>query len=85
MSFSHDAWNQLKSITADELIRALKKDNWTQDESKSAVLVFRSQDGSKRVTVHYHQKKTHGPKLLKGLLASIGWNEDDMRRIKLIK
>ncbi len=28
---------------------------------------------------------TYGPKLLKGLLADIGWEEKDLRRLKLIK
>ena len=37
------------------------------------------------MVIHYHPRKTYGPKLLKALLADIGWSEADMRRIKLIK
>jgi predicted RNase H-like HicB family nuclease len=38
-----------------------------------------------RVTIHYHPKKTYGAKLLKGLLEDIGWSEEDMERLQLIK
>jgi hypothetical protein len=36
-------------------------------------------------SVHYHPKETYGPKLLKGLLEEIGWTEDELKRLKLIK
>jgi hypothetical protein len=39
----------------------------------------------KRIVIHYHPRKTYGPKLLKSLLADIGWSEADMKRLKLIK
>jgi hypothetical protein len=35
--------------------------------------------------IHYHPRKTYGPKLLTALLNEIGWTEADMRRVKLIK
>lgn len=84
MSFPAHVWSQLKNLTADDLIAALKKDNWTRDVNSGAILVFRSQDGKKRVGIHYHPKKTYGAKLLKSLLADIGWSEDDMRRVGLL-
>jgi len=37
------------------------------------------------VVIHYHPRKTYGPGLLKGLLADIGWDEKDLKRLKLIK
>mgnify|MGYP001559826756 CR=1 FL=1 len=85
MSFSPHIWRQLKSISCDELIAALEKDNWTCDEKHGAVHVYLSADKSKRVTVHYHPQKTYGPSLLKALLVDIGWSEQDMRRVKLVK
>jgi hypothetical protein len=39
----------------------------------------------RRVQIHYHPQKTYGPKLLKDILGDIGWSEQDMRKIKLIK
>ena len=39
----------------------------------------------RQVTLHVHPKKTMGPGLVKKLLEDIGWDEADMRRLKLIK
>ncbi len=83
-SFSQSAWNQLKNITYDELEKAITKDGWIHDVSHGAVQVFRKSTG-KRITLHYHPKKTYQPGLLKALLKDIGWTENDMRRLKLIK
>lgn len=84
MHYSPHIWNQIKNITADELIKALLRDGWIRDEGRGAILVYRHFDG-RRITVHYHPQKTYGPKLLKGLLDDIGWNEDDLRRLKLVR
>lgn len=85
MAFSPSAWDQIRNKTADDLIAALKKDEWKlEPECKGAIQVYRSPDG-RRVGIHYHPHKTYGPKLLKGLLADIGWEEKDLRRLKLIK
>lgn len=84
MDWSKQSWDQIKNITADELIAALKKDQWYMDESRGAVLVFRHDDG-RRVTVHYHPGKTYGSSLLKALVEAIGWTERDLRRLKLIR
>lgn len=40
---------------------------------------------NRRIVIHPHPGKSYGPKLLKGLLADIGWTEEDYRRLKLIK
>ncbi len=85
MAFSSSAWDQLKNKTADDLIAALERDGWTlEPECKGAIQVYRKSSGT-RVGIHYHPKKTYGPKLLKGLLEDIGWDERDMKRLKLIK
>ncbi len=87
MAFSKHVWNQLKATTAGELIDALKRDGYTQDPaSKGAILAYiKLSSPNKRVTIHYHPRKSYGPKFLKGLLDDIGWDEDDLRRVKLIK
>jgi predicted RNA binding protein YcfA (HicA-like mRNA interferase family) len=87
MAFSQHIWNQLKSTTADELIAALKRDGYRQDPaSADATIAFiKPAAGAKRIVIHYHPRKTYGPKLLKALLADIGWTEADMRRLKLVK
>lgn len=88
MAYSADVWRQLKNITADELIRALERDGWVKDVGgKTSGTRAYIKDGSprKRVVIHFHSGKTYGDKFLKGLLGSIGWSEDDLRRLKLIK
>ena len=84
MKFSKQVWDQLKGISADDLIAALQRDNWTRDEGKGSIVVYRHSDG-RRVAIHYHPRKTYGPKLLKALIEDIGWTEQDLRRLKLIK
>ncbi len=84
MKFSKQAWDQLRNKTADDLISALEKDDWTRDETRGAEQIYRHSDG-RRVSIHYHPGKTFGPNLLKGLLEDIGWTEAKMRQLKLIK
>ena len=84
MKYPHNVWQQLKGITADELIGALEKDDWVRDIGIGAELIYRHADG-RMVSIHYHPRKTYGRKLLKGLLAAIGWSVDDLKRLKMVK
>ncbi len=84
MAFSKQAWDQLKNLTASELMRALEKDGARHDSSRGSIQVYRYPDG-RRFTIHYHPNKTYGPKLLRALLDDIGWNENDLKRLKLIR
>jgi predicted RNA binding protein YcfA (HicA-like mRNA interferase family) len=87
MAFPQHVWQQLKSTTADEIIAALKRDGYKQDPASADATIAYIKIGTpnKRVVIHYHPRKTYGPKLLKALLDEIGWTEADMRRVKLIK
>lgn len=81
-------WNQLRNITAAELCSALKRDGWSPDTKGGSQHIFRkrvSPTEVRRASVHVHPQKTFGAKLLKSLLNDIGWNEEDLRRLKLIK
>lgn len=82
-AYASHVWDQLRSITADELVRALGRDGWAEDGKNGAIHGYKK--GANRITIHYHSGKTYGPKLLKDLLAAIAWTEDDMRRLKLVK
>ena len=85
MSFSKNAWAQLKNKTADDLISALLKDGFILDVEVRTERIYRHPDG-RRVSIHYHTgKTTYGPGLLKQLLKDTEWSENDMRRLKLIK
>lgn len=90
MAFPQHIWNQLKNLTADDLVRALLRDGWEKDPaSKGAIHGYLKKDQTgktvNRVTIHYHPQKTYGAKLLKSLLDDIGWEEDDFTRLQLIK
>lgn len=85
MNYSKNAWSQLKNKNADDLIRALLKDGFLLDAVVRTERIYRHPRGQK-VSIHYHEgTKCYGPGLLKALLDDIGWSENDMRRIKLIK
>jgi predicted RNA binding protein YcfA (HicA-like mRNA interferase family) len=87
MAFAQHVWQQLKSTTADEIIAALKRDGYKQDPASADATIAYIKAGTpnRRVVIHYHPRKTYGPKLLTALLHEIGWTEADMRRVKLIK
>jgi predicted RNA binding protein YcfA (HicA-like mRNA interferase family) len=85
MSFTKQAWEQLKNKNKNDLIKALLKDGFLPDVHLRTERVYRHPDGRK-VTIHYHEgNDCYGPGLLKALLEDIGWSESDMRKLKLIK
>jgi len=84
MAFSGSVWSQLKNKTADDIIAALKKNGWTLEpdcKGPFRCIETKTEPGG----IHYHPKKTFGPKLLQGLLDDIGWTEAEMKKLKLIK
>ena len=84
MRYSRNIWQQLKNLTADDLMAALERDGWTKDRSEGAFIPYINPKTRMRVILHYHPRKTYGPNLLKSLLDEIGWNERDLLRIGLI-
>lgn len=94
MAFPPNVWNQIKNLTKDDIIEALIRDGYTKDPaSKDATITYikplptpdKTGTKNKRVVIHYHQGQNCGPKILKFLLADIGWTIEDLRRVKLIK
>ena len=84
MKFPKLIWDQIKNLSADDLIAALLKDDWEPDTKAGSQRIFKHLDG-RRASVHYHASKTFGHNLLKSLFADIGWSIKDLRRLKLIK
>lgn len=76
-------WDQLRSRTAKDFIRARERDGWEEEGKRGAARAFRKSD--RRVVIRYHPKKTYGPRLLEELFRQTGWTEDDLRRLKLVK
>ena len=86
MAFPPNVWNQLKNLTADDLVDALRRDGWELEPKTGATLAFvKGPYPRRRIVIHYHPRKTYGAALLKGLLNDIGWSEEDLRRLDLIK
>lgn len=86
MNYSKNVWNQLKGLTVERLMKALKKDGWVEEPTVGATIPFRHPGTKKIVVIHYHPKKTYrNPGLLKGILDVIGWSEKEMKNLKLIK
>ncbi len=77
-------WEQLKNKTADELIQALEKDGAVKVGSQGSAQFYKLKSGFK-IAIHYHPHKTYDPKMLRYLIAQIGWTEQDLKRLKLIK
>jgi len=88
MGFNKAIRSQIKNLTAEDLIRALKKDGWERIKKRGAVQHFYNpnrESGKRRIAVHYHPKKTYGLGLLESLIEAAGWNENDLKRLKIIK
>ncbi|GBC76319.1 hypothetical protein HRbin07_00518 [bacterium HR07] len=83
MSWPPYVWDQIKNITADELIAALERDGWQLRKGRGSRRIFRKR--SRVVAIHYHRRKTFNPKMLQTLLKDIGWDEADLRRLGLVR
>ena len=84
MSYSNQAWSQLKNTTYDEFIVGLINDGYGPGLFKGARREY-LHPVRNRIVIHYHKGKTIGRNTLKGLLSDTGWSENDMKRIGLIK
>ena len=93
---SHDykkphIWSQLKGKTSKDLKKALDKDeNWSlvrNDGNKFFYQNLKKPSDRQEISIHLHEthKAGYGEDLLRGLLGAIGWTEDEMRKLKLIK
>ena len=90
VKLSKNAWNQLKALTAKDLISALEKDpNWEFKEVRNNKYAFYNPNmppTMQEIVIHYHPKKGgYGPSLMKSLIGMIGWTEEDLKKLKLIK
>ena len=83
MALPANVRDQLKGVTAGELIKALARDGWSEDTKGGSQHIY-WKDG-RRVSIHFHPGKTYGAKMLQGILADTGWTVDDMKSLKLVK
>ena len=90
MAYSRAVWSQLKGLTVKDIAKALKKDNWREESRSGATIGFIKSSangaaGRRRVVLHVHPGKTFGAHLLQCLINDIGWSEEDLLRLKLIR
>lgn len=72
-------------ITARELLRALHADGFRLVRTRGSHRLFRHLDG-RRVVVAYHRVSDTFPAgTLKAMIADIGWTDDDLRRLGVIR
>jgi predicted RNA binding protein YcfA (HicA-like mRNA interferase family) len=74
----------LKNVSKRDIVRCLQKDGWEYVPTRGAPEVYVK--GNRRVVIHPHPGATYkSRKTLEGVLDDIGWSEDDLKRLKLIK
>jgi len=75
----------LKSVTTKAIVSALGADGFVWTRSKGSHRVYRHADG-RRVVVAFHRPgATFPPKTLAAMIAAAGWQEEDLRRLGLLR
>ena len=82
----HVPYERLKTLTARRLVSALQRDGFALDRQSGAHRHYLHPDG-RRVTVSFHRPgQTFALKTLKAIIElQARWNEDDLRRLALLK
>ena len=77
---------RLRGLTARELVAALGREGFTLDRQAGSHRLYRHPDG-RRVTVSFHASgETFPVKTLKAMLEwQARWDENDLRRLKLLR
>ena len=74
-----------RGITARQLIGALQTDGYELARTRGSHRIYRHPKG-RRVVVAYHALSDTFPiGTLKGMLEDVGWTEEDLRRLDLLK
>jgi predicted RNA binding protein YcfA (HicA-like mRNA interferase family) len=74
----------LKSVPAREWIRALEREGFKTRKTRGSHHIYQHPD-SRRVLIVYHKlSDTFGPKTIRQILNDVRWDQDDLKRLKLI-
>jgi predicted RNA binding protein YcfA (HicA-like mRNA interferase family) len=77
-------FHKLKNTPVRKLVRALEKDGFQYKRRKGSQRVYRHDDG-RRVVIHYHRANDTLPlEALKSFLSGTAWDEENLKRLKLI-
>ena len=72
-----------RSVTAREFVTALTRDGFTLQRVRGSHRMYRNPDG-RRVVVAYHGLgQTFPVGTLRAMIADIGWNDEDLKRLGL--
>jgi predicted RNA binding protein YcfA (HicA-like mRNA interferase family) len=79
-------YSKLRSLTAREVIGALIKDGFSLDRQSGSHQQYSHPD-KRRVTISFHHPgDTFTPRTLKSMIEKQAkWNEDDLKRLNLLK
>jgi len=73
-----------RGISARRFIKALEQDGFQLTRTKGSHRIYRHPDG-RRVVVAYHRLgDTFAIGTLRGMIDDIGWDENDLKRLKII-
>lgn len=76
--------HKLKNTPVRELIKALEQDGFEYKRRKGSQRVYRHHDG-RRVVLHFHHPKDTLPLgTLQSFLGGTKWDDDDLKRLRLI-
>lgn len=76
----------LRNTPVRDLIRALEREGFSLDRAgATGARIYRHPDGRRAVIHYHHGGDTLTRKTLRSVLRAVGWNEDDLRRLDLVK
>ena len=73
-----------RGITARTIIDALQQDGFQLSRTKGSHRIYRHGDGRRTVVAYHRLSDTFAIGTLKGMIDDIGWDENDLKRLKLI-
>ena len=74
-----------RGITARQLVKALQADGFVLQRTRGSHRIYRHPDG-RRVVVAYHALGDTFPVgTLQAMISDAGWQEDDLRRLELLR
>ena len=76
---------ELKNITVRKMVKALEKDGFKHTTKRGSHLVYRHSDGRRAVVAFHRSGDTFPIGTLSNIFKSTKWNENDLRRLGLLK
>ena len=86
--YSKRVWDQLNNKTVQDIQKAMKRDGWVLEDGNRGPPAYHNPNkppNANRIVLHVHPKQVKGPKVLKKILDDLGWTEQDMLDLKLVK